>query len=120
METIKGTDYRIEQLEREILRLKAVINTPEIDDFLQGVRLEAAHQEERWGSTDDGGKSPIDWFWLLGYLGGKCLAACLAGDIRRAKHHTISSAAMLFNWHRRIEGKGTMRPGTAYREIQKS
>lgn len=97
---------------REITRLSSVLNTPEILDFSRAVELEAAHQRERWGTEHDGGKAPSDWFWLLGYLGGKALRSAEHGDVIKALHHTISSAAALANWHVALLGAHTaMRPG---------
>lgn len=96
----------------EILRLRALINSPVTDDWLQGVRLEAAHQQERWGSQHDGGKTDPDWFWLVGFLAGKALFAAMQGNTDKAKHHTISTGAALLNWWRHISGDATgMRPG---------
>lgn len=96
----------------ELERLRALVNTPELHDFSRAVVLEAAHQRERWGSEHDAGKAPQDWFWLLGYLGGKALAAHASGNTDKALHHTISSAAALANWHAAISGTHTaMRPG---------
>lgn len=87
-------------------------DSPVTDDFFAGVRVEAAHQVERWGVQHDAGKAPEDWFWLLGYLGGKALHAAKTGDREKALHHTISTAAALCNWHRQIVGDGRrMRPG---------
>lgn len=83
----------------EANRLRTLINTPEIEDFLQGVRLEAAHQVERWGSAHDRAKSAENWYWLVGYLGGKALRSTITGDRDKALHHCISSAAALMNWH---------------------
>jgi hypothetical protein len=95
----------------EIERLRSVLNAPETEDFFAGIELEAAHQRERWGSDHDAGKDHADWFWLIGYLAGKCLAAAIAKDREKALHHTISTAAALANWHRAIKGFGNMRPG---------
>lgn len=97
--------------ERNILL--AVLQSPEIVDFMKGVPLEAAHQRERWGTEHDEGKSPPDWFWLLGYLGGKALRSHLDGDTDKALHHTITVAAVAANWHAAILGKTNMRPGIA-------
>lgn len=100
--------------EREVARLTAVLNTPEVEDFARAVVLEAQHQRERWPAAGDDGKAPEDWFWLLGYLGGKALAAAKAGDRDKTLHHCISSAAMLANWHARVAGVlggQAMRPG---------
>lgn len=100
--------------EAENAELEARINTPLTDDWFDGVRLEAAHQIERWSSEHDAGKSPLDWFWLIGYLAQKAAMAELAGNNFKAKHHTISTAAALLNWHRRMTGESeSMRPGIA-------
>jgi len=91
--------------------LQAHLDSPELHDFTAAVVREAAHQRARWGSEHDDGKTPADWFWLIGYLAGKALHAHVLGDIKKALHHTISSAASLANWHAAILGKTTMRPG---------
>jgi len=95
---------------REEVRAE-IINTPETADFMAGVPLEAAHQRERWGASHDGGKTPFDWFWLIGYLAQKAASAQVAGDGEKALHHTISTAAALANWHAQIAGRTDMRPG---------
>lgn len=105
-----GPLFEVQQA--ELQRLRGLIDTPMTADFLEAVRLEAAHQQERWGSEYDAGKTAQDWFWLLGFLAGKSVAAANAGDIEKALHHTISSAAVLLNWHRALTGEMTsMRPG---------
>lgn len=93
---------QLDEAKRDAERLNALINTPEIEDFLQGVRLEAAHQIERWGSAHDREKSAENWYWLVGYLGGKALRSTITGDRDKALHHCISSAAALMNWHSAI------------------
>jgi hypothetical protein len=101
-----------ESFERE--RLHALLNTPELADFAKAVVREAAHQRERWGAKHDAGKTPWDWFWLIGYLAQKAGDAAIRGDNAKALHHTISTAAALANWHARILGAHTaMRPGIA-------
>lgn len=95
-------DRRIRELETEIARLNALINTPEVNDFLQGVRLEAAHQVERWGAPHDRSKFAEHWYWLIGYLAGKALRSAIGGDRDKAKHHCVSTAAALLNWHAAI------------------
>ena len=106
----KAATYR--QLRQEVERLRAQLNTPELHDFGRAVVLEAAHQRERWSSEHDAGKTPADWFWLIGYLAGKALTACLTGNADKALHHVITTAAACANWHAAIVGASTtMRPG---------
>lgn len=91
---------------------EGLINNPETEDFVRGVSLEALHQIERWGADHDAGKEPLDWFWLIGYLAQKAAMAAISGDLTKAKHHTISTAAALANWHAQLSGKPTaMRHG---------
>lgn len=91
--------------------MEKLLNTPEIEDYAKAVVAEAQHQRHRWGSEHDEGKEPADWYWLVGYLGGKCLAAALAGDVNKALNHAISTSAVLANWHAAILGQTDMRPG---------
>lgn len=113
---ILATAVRAICAERDVLRSRvekaeAILSAPEIHNFAAGVWTEAAHQRARWGSDHDSGKAPSDWFWLVGYLAGKALAAHIGGNVEKALHHTISSAAVLANWHAAILGKTNMRPG---------
>lgn len=104
-ETILALQRRVEELEREI-------NTPEIIDFVKAVQIEAAHQRQRWGTEHDEGKTPCDWFWLLGYLGGKALRNLMDGNRQKGLHHVITTAAACANWHLYETGKDKrMRPG---------
>jgi hypothetical protein len=91
----------------EIERLEALINTPHTDDFLEAVKLEAAHQRQRWGIAHDRSKSAENWFWLVGYLSGKALRAAIDGNHEKALHHTISSGAALLQWHEAIHADPT-------------
>lgn len=98
--------------EAELRRLDALVNSPETEDFLEGVKLEAVHQQERWGSEHDEGKTAVDWVFLIGHLLTKASMAFLAGDTDKAKHHIITSAAACRNWHAQVSGEGNaMRPG---------
>jgi hypothetical protein len=96
----------------ELQYLWRKLNEPEIQSFVDGVRLEAAHQRERWGTDEDDGKAPTDWLFLIGYLAGKVVTSALAGNHKKALHHTISAAAVLANWHANITGTNRrMQPG---------
>lgn len=102
------------ELIAEVERLTALINCPHTLNFLNATRIEVAHQIDRWGTVHDRAKQPQDWFWLLGYLSGKALAAHAAGDREKAMHHTISSAAVLANWHAAIAFQDMrMQPGSS-------
>ena len=94
-----------ENLTRE--QLLELLNTPECESFDVAVPLEAAHQKARWGIEHDANKSPEDWFWVIGYLAGKALAAEKSGDREKAKHHCITAAAALRNWHAEIREPST-------------
>lgn len=103
---------RLKAAEMERVALVALIDTPHNADWFEGVRIEAAHQIKRWGAANDAGKSPLDWFWLIGFLAQKAATSQQAGDTEKATHHTISTGAALLNWFRAINGINTdMRPG---------
>lgn len=94
--------------------LRALVNSPELENFLRGVHIEAVHQVDRWGDANDRAKRPADWFWLVGYLAGKALHAVVVGDRDKALHHCISTAAALYNWHCAIKGTDIrMSPGSS-------
>ena len=100
------------QLQGEVKRLRALLNTPEIADFAKAVQLEAAHQRERWPSEQDAGKTDADWFWLIGYLAGKALHNP-GGEPDKQLHRIITVAAAAANWHAAKLGQTNMRPGIA-------
>lgn len=90
-----------ERMEHDLL--KELLSRPEIDEFYEGIMLEAAHQRNRWGDAHDRSKSAENWYWLVGYLAGKACRAAIEGDHAKARHHTISAAAALFQWHKAIQ-----------------
>ena len=85
----------------EAERLKKLIWTPHTEVFLEAVRIEAAHQRERWGDAHDKLKEDQDWFWNLGWLAGK---AVRFENQEKRLHHIVTSAALLLNWHRFAKG----------------
>lgn len=109
---------RLADAEARARYLATRLNTPEFIDFSAAVVIEAAHQLERWGVDHDGGKTDADWFWLLGYLGGKALhnpgfsEPCAEGTEKRL-HRIITVAAAAANWHAQVLGRSNMRPGIA-------
>lgn len=102
----------LDALRAENARFRALLSRPYVGAWLDEVLLEAAHQRERWGVEHDGGKDPADWFWLVGYLAGKALRASIDGDVDKARHHTVSTAAVLAQWAAQLCGaESVMRPG---------
>jgi hypothetical protein len=96
----------------ETERLSRLINTPRTDEFFEAVRIEAAHQIERWGVEHDSGKRSEDWVTLLIYLLGKAARAHFDGDRQKLEHHVITTAAVALNWWRHLTGVSkAMRPG---------
>lgn len=101
-ELLAVLDSGAENALREVERLRAILDTPTITPFLEAAEAEAKHQVYRWGEEHDATKTAWDWFWTLGYLGGKAAHAALARDWDKALHHTVTAAAMLANWHRHL------------------
>ncbi len=100
------------RLQNEVARLHALINTPRTEEFFEAVRIEAAHQVERWGADHDAGKRSEDWVTLAIYLLGKAAKAHFDGDQTKLEHHVITTAAVALNWWRRLVGVSfAMRPG---------
>ena len=91
-----------EELKKKYEYVMRLVNTPELNDFAQGVVMEAIHQNNRWGPDHDREKTPLEWFWVLGHLANKATFYLLAGDYSKAKHHLISTAALCNNWHAKI------------------
>jgi hypothetical protein len=88
----------------EVERLNLILNSPIVEPFVNAAIAEARHQAYRWGEDHDAKKTAWDWFWALGYLGGKAAHSALAADWHKAKHHTVTAAALLANWHVQIVG----------------
>ncbi len=99
-------------LERDGLLLQ--LNTPHVVDFLEAVRIEAAHQRERWGAEHDARKDMEDWVALAVRLLGKVVNTHWEGDRQKHLHHIITLAAVCANWHANATGADTrMRSGIA-------
>jgi hypothetical protein len=103
---------------RERDELHALVNNPQTENFLQAVRAEAAHQILRWGRSHDRRKSAEAWYWLVGFLAGKCLRAWIDGDVHKAMHHTISAGAALLHMHAAIQSDASGRGVGADEDLQ--
>jgi hypothetical protein len=103
-----GVEKATHDAEMEVARLHSIIHSPESDDFLKGVSIEAEYQRQLHGVDDtDARYDWHQWFWVVGYLAGKALAACKSGegDGAKARHHLVTTAALLHNWHNTLTGK---------------
>lgn len=87
----------------KITRLEALINTPVIDDFIEGVQIEMPHQVARWGESHDADKTASDWIRLGVHLLGKASMADWQNDPEKLKHHVITVAAAMGNFHALIK-----------------
>lgn len=102
------------ELLAEVERLTALINSPQIVDFLDAAKIEAIHQRERWGVEHDAGKRVEDWVTLFIYLLGKLSTSYWAGNHEKVLHHVITVGAVALNMHANLTGEDTrMRPGIA-------
>ena len=100
----READAQRDEALAKVAVIEKSLDGPETADWIAGVRKEAAHQV---ATQDDRWKKPADWFWLVGYLAGKCLAAAIGGDMEKARHHTISTGAALLNWHASMTEAGS-------------
>ncbi|TAI67637.1 hypothetical protein [Bradyrhizobium sp. Leo170] len=65
-------------------------------------------QVEKWS----GNAGYADTFRMEAWALRMAAAAATAGDVDKTRHHTISTAAALLNWHRHLSGTSReMRPG---------
>ncbi len=87
-----------------IAELEALINAPEIEDFVKAVKIEMPHQAERWGKSHDAHKTTSDWIRLGTHLLGKASKADWDGDRDKLKHHIITVAAAMGNFHAHLKG----------------
>lgn len=95
-------DLRIIELMDEVKRLKALLWTPEVEEFMQAAVHEAGHQRDRWGDDHDARKAPEDWLWGAAYLSTKAIQAYRYGDNFKYLHHIVTTAALCANWHRHV------------------
>jgi len=96
-------------LRQEVSRLRNLnsalinrLNNPEINNFVEGVTIEAAHQVERWGEEHDASKTFEQWVALMTRLLGKFVDANWNHEGDKALHHLITLAAVCANAHRQF------------------
>lgn len=112
-EGVVSCGHEVTAAHKRIQELETLINTPLVDNFIKALPLEAAHQQERWGTDHDVGKTQFDWIFLIGHLATRAAMKFTEGNREKALHHTITTAAVCLNWHRHMQGELTrFRPGT--------
>ncbi|WP_186042804.1 hypothetical protein [Burkholderia gladioli] len=92
----------------EVERLLAISHTPHNDEFYQGVSIEEEYQRQLHGVDDTDARFDWDQYsWVARYLLNKALMACISGEGNgeKAKHHLVTTAALLKNWHNVLTGK---------------
>lgn len=78
-----------------IAELEALINNPHVDEFFEAVRIEQAHQRQRWGDDHDASKRVNDWAAVVVYLAGKMVKSSWEGDDFKVHHHMVTIAAVM-------------------------
>ena len=108
IEELLGRDVVSEVLEENdvmrdrLVHLEALINTPELINFVQGAVAEAAHQRNRWGPTHDAYKTMEEWVTVIVHLLAKFVNAGWNNDVDKTLHHLITLAAVAANAHAQI------------------
>ena len=102
---IEEKDKEIAELKAEVSRLNTLINSPEINDFIEGVKIEAAHQTEKWGKQED--HPPHHYILIFTKLLGKLSVCIWDRDVDKFKHHLITLSAAAHNIHRQIDNDST-------------
>lgn len=104
--TMEKPDF--EGLQKRVNDLESLINNPEIEDFLKGTQIEAAHQIERWGLENEEANPPHHYILVLSKLIGKLSVDIFDRNTDKFKHHCIAIAAEMHNLHRQVTKRGTV------------
>jgi len=99
------------RLREELEGLKKILGSPEINEFWEGVRREAAYQRDHWGEKHDLEKSDADFYWTLGWLAGKAVndphdEEDTRTPLERKLHRIMTAAALASNWHAVVLKRG--------------
>ncbi len=85
--------------------LQALINSPQIADFAEALKLEALHQRQRW---DDSTKQDADWGMLIMYLSSKAHYNPVHPNdsyIEKKLHRIITIGAAAMNWFAAVKDR---------------
>lgn len=100
---LESRDQKIGELETEIARLNKLLNTPQVVDFIEAMKVEVAHQREKWGEAHDSAKDPANWALLFQYILGKQATAVYDQNWSKYLHHLITLAAICANAHHSLQ-----------------
>lgn len=95
--------YDLIRMSERIKELEDLINNPCITEFIEGVKIEQAHQTERWGANAENDKSPAYYSVVLDKLKGKQAVSIFDCDKDKYKHHLITMAAVCYNAFRQLD-----------------
>jgi len=91
-----------DEIRDRLAHLDALINTPELINFVHGAVAEAAHQRNRWGAAHDANKQMGDWVAVFVHLLSKFVNANWNRDLDKSLHHLITIAAVAANAHAQL------------------
>lgn len=80
-----------------------LINKPHFTNFLEAVKTEMAHHEQRWG--DETATPPHHFQMVLGFINGKLAKAIWEKDTEKFVHHLITIAAVAGTAHKYFESE---------------
>lgn len=98
----------VEDLVRKYGDLYAMLNRPEVEDFIQGVGVESAHQVMRWTAETEMSNPPHHYVMVVNKLLGKLCVAIWDRDREKFKHHAITIAAVMSNAHYQMKNSGSV------------
>jgi hypothetical protein len=87
------TTFTLEEVDKAMDEwVNEKINKPSTVGFIESVKIEMAHQYEKWG--DESHKPLLHFTSVLTYLVGKLIRAAWDGDKQKIKHHLMTVAAV--------------------------
>lgn len=76
-----------------------LLANPRLLDFLESVRLEAAHQPATWNEINAQMQHPAEWPNLIVHMLGKIIQADMVSNPRTYLANVIAIAAACYHWH---------------------
>jgi hypothetical protein len=103
--TKSSRDLLLEEIRQDaVTAIESAFDDPVIDDFIEGLRIEIPYQQHVW-NVEDAGKSISCWIRLIHHLTAKIGESDWNHKPDKAKHHIITTAAALANFHAAMNEK---------------